>query len=276
MLIRQQASSAELAGLARRLSDVRAISLLIVGLLLASPAMAAEIRLVNDADLPEAQFAQLRKDFSAWAARVYRYNHVTDPLPATAVITRRAGFGAYVDDTIYIPPDSVGEMLETWVHELAHHATGHDSSFFLKEGIAVNTLEALFAEDHRIPDGWPQYGQRNDAWVSLFLQRGLLPPLQQLIDMDGYDGSGHEGDFRSWQAYIIGGSFVGWLIRNESYDAFREVFRNQKLGPKTAEWERRWLDSIRQQKLPPFDPKDYLPKSARYQYFVRRVNEAAP
>jgi hypothetical protein len=253
---------------------VRAISLLTLGLLLACPAMAAEILLVNEAGLPEAQVAQLRKDFTTWGERVYRYNHVASPQPVQAVITRRAGFGAYVEETIYIPPDAPGEMLETWVHELAHHATGHDSRFFLKEGIAVNTLEALFAEDQRIPEGWPQYSQRNDAWVSLFMQRGLLPPLQSLVDMDGYDGSGRDGDFRSWQAYIIGGSFVGWLIRNQGYDVFRQVFGNEELGPRAAEWERRWLDSIRQQKLPAFDPRDYLPSSARYQNFARRLDEA--
>ena len=159
---------------------------------LLTPALAGAvtpvIQVINDANLPVAQLQRLDRDYRRWAERVYRYNHVTDPAPVKLVFTHDVHIGIYVDETISVPPDDEDEMLETWVHELAHHATGHDSSFFFKEGIATNTLEALFVEDGKMPQGWPQYGQSNDAWVSLYDHRGQLPPLQEVTGKQSYSG----------------------------------------------------------------------------------------
>lgn len=229
------------------------------------------ITLVNDAGLPADQIESLRSDYSRWAVRVYRYNHVSTPLPVNLVLTRKVPFGYYVRPNVYVPPDTADEMLETWVHELAHHATGHQSSFFFKEGIAVNTLEALFAEDHRVPQGFPQYGARNDAWVSLFINRNQLPPLVDLMRREGYDNSSADNDFRSWQVYIAGGSFMGWLIRTEGYDTFRTVFWDEELGARGADWERRWRDFIRNQKLADLNPAEMLPETARYRRYAERL-----
>jgi len=188
------------------------------------------------------------------------------------VITRQVDIGYYTRPNVYLPPDDdPREMLETFVHELAHHATGHESSFFFKEGIATHTAEALFAEQGERIEGWPQYGIATDAWVSLFLQRGQLPALQSLVEKSGYDGSTREADFRSWQTYLVAASFIGWLIKNEGYDTFKSVFWEETLGERHAEWERRWLASIRQQGLPPFDVAQALPQTARYAYYARRL-----
>lgn len=246
--------------------------LLLCTLTLAAAAAATpEIRVVNDARLPPAQISRLQRDYARWAERIYRYNHVEAPAPVTLQLTRAVDIGYYLESVVYLPPDEPDEMLETWVHELAHHATGHDSSFFFKEGIAVNTLEALFAEDGRIPQGWPQYGQPNDAWVNLFMQRGELPPLSQLIGQESYEGGSHADDFRSWQVYVVGGSFVGWLIRNEGYAAFRKAFEEETLGAKAAEWEQRWKADIAARKWRRFDVAGALPGGARYRYYADRL-----
>lgn len=231
-----------------------------------------EIRIVNDAALPATQISALRVDYAAWAERVYRYHHLTRPLPVNLVISRAVHIGYYQRPTVYLPPnDDPNEMLETFVHELSHHATGHESSYFFKEGIATQTTEALFAEDGRIPQGWPQYGVTTDAWVNLFLQRGELPELGSLVEKEGYDNSSRAADYRSWQTYLIASSFLGWLIQHEGYGAFRSVFAAETLGSRIAEFQQRWLASIKAQKLPLFDAAAELPKMARYRYYARRL-----
>lgn len=234
-------------------------------------ATAPAIRIVNHAALPTAQISAMQRDYTRWATRVYRFNHVTAPLPVNLVISRDVSIGYYLRPNVYLPPDEPVEMLETFVHELAHHATGHESSFFFKEGIATRTAEALFAEDGKQIEGWPQYGISNDAWVSLFVQQGELPPLQSLVEKTGYDNRTRDAEFRSWQTYIVAASFLGWLIETEGYDTFRSVFWEETLGPKTSEWERRWLERIRMQKLPPFNVAKALPQTARYAYYARRL-----
>ena len=237
------------------------------------PLLAAAPRLhINDeAHLPQAKMLKMQRDYPLWAERVFRYNHFESSEPVKLVISRSVHVGFYVDDTLYLPPDDEGEMLETFIHELAHHATGHDSSFFLKEGIASNTLEAVFLAQGQMPQGWPQYGQSNDAWVSLYLKRGQLPPLKKFMDMDSFDGSSQDESFRSWQAYVVGASFVGWIIKHEGYAAFRKVFDSEQLGPEGAAWERRWQADIRAENWPEFDVADALPRGERYQNYVRRL-----
>ncbi|MES2683160.1 MAG: hypothetical protein V4650_06525 [Pseudomonadota bacterium] len=245
---------------------------LALALFTATASAASGIRLVNEAGLPAASIRQLQADYEHWALKVYRYHHVVAPTPARIVISRQVDIGYYLEPSVYLPVDEdPTEMLETFVHELAHHATGHESTFFFKEGIATHTAEALFAEQGQRIEGWPQYGISTDAWVNLFLQRGQLPPLRVLLEKSGYDGSSREADFRSWQTYLIAASFIGWLIEHEGYDTFRNVFWEETLGERHAEWERRWLASIRQQGLPPFDVAQALPQTARYRDYARRL-----
>lgn len=245
---------------------------------LATTALAAHaqskpsIRVIDETHMPLAQRDAMMADYESWAVRVYRYLHVTDPLPVNLVITRNASFGYYRRPNVYVPPAHAGEMLETWVHELAHHATGHHSSFFFKEGIASHTLEALFAQDGRVPQGFPQYGQTNDAWVDLFDRSGELPALDRVMARSRYDGSSPNADFRSWQVYIVAASFVGWLIRNEGYEAFERAFANEGLGSSAAEWERRWLQDLRGRSFKTFVPADQLPSRARYRYYADRLD----
>ena len=251
---------------------MRFLSLLLLASLALPAAAAPVIRVVNEAQLPAATVEQLRQSYARWAKRLYAYHQLAKPEPVNLVLSRRVGIGYYYAPNVYLPPDDdPDEMLETWIHELAHHATGHQSRFFFKEGIATHTLEALFAEDGRMPQGFPQYGQSNDAWVSLFDRRGQLPALRELIARERYDSSSEEADFRSWQVYIVGASFIGWLIRNEGYEAFREVFWEEELGAKGPEWERRWLASIRARQLPVFAAAAALPNRARYRSYARRL-----
>ncbi len=228
--------------------------------------------MVNDAHLPAADIQRMQAQYGPWAERVYDYNHLSQPLPVNVVITRRVGVGYYLRPNVYLPPDdNAMEMLETFVHELAHHATGHDSSFFFKEGIATLTAEALFAEDGRRIEGWPQYGISSDAWVNLFVQRGELPALGTFVEKSGYDGSTREAEFRSWQTYIVAASFLDWLINQEGYEAFHTAFREESLGTKGIQWERRWLAAIEGRRLPAFDVAKALPQTARYRYYARRL-----
>ena len=233
---------------------------------------ASGIRLINEAGLPPATVRQLQTDYERWALRVYRYHHLSAPGPARIVLSRQVDIGYYLRPSVYLPVnDDTTEMLETFVHELAHHATGHESTFFFKEGIATATAEALFAEDGRQIEGWPQYGVSTDAWVNLFAQRGELPRLQTLVEKTGYDGSSRDAEFRSWQTYIVAASFLRWLIDNEGYDTFSSVFWEETLGPQGADWERRWLADIKARALPPFDVAQALPQTARYAYYARRL-----
>ena len=238
--------------------------------LVATLASAQELRILDQAGAGKANIAALRARLTPWTPRVYQYLHSGDLAPIQLVLTRDAGPGLHVEDKILISPDD-HELLETWIHELAHHVTGHDSSFFFKEGIATHTLEALFAQDHRVPLGWPQYGQSNDAWVNLFLLRGQMQSLGEAMGREEYQGFPPEKDFRSWQIYCIAGSFVGWLIRSEGYGAFRRAFDEESLGERGAELEQAWLNYIRHQNPAAFEPMDYLPDGRRYRGFAQRL-----
>lgn len=246
-----------------------------LSLLCAAPASAfsvGEIRVRDETGMSPTQRSRVEAEFRRWAPRVYAYLGVVDPLPLNLVFTRRIGIGYYARPNLYVPPADELEMLETWVHELAHHATGHQSNFFFKEGIATHTLEALFQREDRVPLGFPQYGQSTDAWVALFLSRGLLRPLAELMAQQRYDGSSADADFRSWQVYLIAASFVGWLIRNEGLGVFRRAFDTEDLGTKTRAWQAQWLAELRQQQPVQFDPAKHLPDRPRYQHWVSRLS----
>jgi len=226
------------------------------------------IRVENDAGLPPAEIESVVKDFRAWAVRVYAYTR-SEPGPVTLQLTRKVPFGFYRDRTVLMPPSKDRwEMLDNWVHELTHHATGHDSSFFFKEGIAVHTLEKLFAEEGRVPQTWPQFGQSTDAWVALYRARGKLPSLKQALTWPRYL---REDDFGSWQIYNIAGSFVGWYLATYGHAAFHEAFAQEWPEQDSGELERRWLAALAAKKPKSFDPQAVLSRTARYQAYARRL-----
>lgn len=231
------------------------------------------INVENEAAVPAAELDSIVQDFRAWAVRVYAYNHVTHPAPVTLRLTRKVPFGFYEGDSVIMPPsDDRWEMLDNWVHELTHHATGHDSSFFFKEGIAVHTLEHLFGENGRVPDTWPQFGRTTDAWVNLYVARGQMMKLRDALMQEGWQGGTADSDFHSWQIYNLAGSFIGWYIGRYGYAAFHQAFVDEWPAQDTAQLERDWLASIRDQKLAPFDPAIVLPlKNPRYQRYLERL-----
>src|SRR5689334_19960164 len=96
------------------------------GLLLsfAASAQQLDIEITNDAGLDPKKLESLTKDFQLWGQRVYAYLHQTPDGPIKIVFSNKAGPGFYIGDKILIAPDDE-EMLETWIHELTHHVTGH-------------------------------------------------------------------------------------------------------------------------------------------------------
>lgn len=233
----------------------------------AASAAPLDIEITNDAGLDPKKIESLTKDFQLWGQRVYDYLHEKPDGPIKVVFSKKAGPGFYVGDKILIAPDD-DEMLETWIHELTHHVTGHDSSFFFKEGIATHVVEALYAPEHRVPQGWPNYGQTCDAWISLFLARNQMPSLHDAMAREHYIGFPPWQDFHSWQIYCVGGSFIGWQIRTQGLDAFRKAFAEESLGEREPMLEKQWLDAIRAEKIAPFDAAKFLPTSLRYRYYI--------
>lgn len=255
-----------------RLLRLTGLLLLITSMPLRVAAAAGEIRVIDELHMAPAQRAQIETEFRRWAPKVYAYLGVNQPLPVNLVFTDRIGIGYYARPNLYVPPADADEMLETWVHELAHHATGHQSNFFFKEGVATHTLEALFLREGRgVPLGFPQYGQTNDAWVRRFDQSGELPPLSSLMAQQRYDSRSAEREFRSWQVYVIAASFTAWLIRNHGLSAFYAAFDAESLSEHAADWEARWLAQIRAQPEARFDPAQILPAKPRYQRWAQRL-----
>jgi hypothetical protein len=237
---------------------------------LAAAAPAPSIEVTNESQLAPAEIEQLVAGYRAWAVRVYRYLEVSEVAPIQLVFTPRAPVGLYVDEQILMPPDDDREdMEETFIHELTHHATGHDSTYFFKEGIATHVLEKLFAEDGRVPLGWPQYGARNDAWVRLYAARGQLPRLAAAMAWAAFDGSTRERDYRSWQIYTIGGSFCGWYIGRYGMAAFHAAFAAQRPPQALDVLERDWLAALATEHDPLPDPAALFPDRARYRDFAR-------
>ncbi len=247
--------------------------LLVCGLGLPLAAAAAlPIRVVNEADLAADRIAALLLEYRAWGERLYRHLHL--PLPAQPValkFTRAAGYGYYDAGWIYVPPAARAEMLETWLHELTHHATGQDSTFFFKEGVAVHTVEALFAQQRRVPQGWPNYGQPAASWARLFLDRGALAPLADWLAAPLACSLGGDGDFSLWQGYVVAGAFAGWYIESRGMDQFHRAFAARGFGDALPRLEREWLASLRRRPEPAFDPAMQLPPGPRYQAYARRL-----
>ncbi|HUS23780.1 MAG TPA: hypothetical protein VM369_02445 [Candidatus Binatia bacterium] len=254
-------------------------SALTLSLALVSFAAPADTRIVirvqDDVGLPPAKLAAMVREYTHWAHLVYGYNEVHDPAPVTLHITRKVPVAMYGDGVVDLPPDDdAEEMLESWVHELTHHATGQDSSFFFKEGIATHTLEALLLRQRRVPAGWPNYGQACDAWVALYRERGRWIPLREALAWAHYDGSSAEADFRSWQLYNIAGSFVGWYVARHGYAHFREAFRKEWPAEDSFRLEQAWLADVAARKPERFDPAAALPPGERYRGFATRLRPA--
>lgn len=237
----------------------------------ADAASAPEIRIRDEAGMGQARIDDLRAEFERSAGHIYTYLQRSPSHPINVVITRRVPIGMYVGDEILLPPDDNHGLLETWLHELTHEVTGHDSAFLLKEGIATHVVEAVLAESGQIPQGWPNYGVSADDWAHLYSERGQLEPLARLLARSGYDGSSAYADYRSWQAYLVGGSFCGWLIRTQGLDAFRQAFDHPYPIPHLDRQERAWLVWLRAKPLRHFDPAEQLPQGARYQNYALRL-----
>ncbi|BBM87955.1 hypothetical protein [Candidatus Uabimicrobium amorphum] len=229
------------------------------------------VRIVNEAQLPQELYRDLREQILYWTPKVYTYNNA-NPGPVICILTNRQGVGTCYRGTIRVPaffrPQSI---VETYIHELGHHATGSKSLFFFKEGIATATLEVVLEEENRIPDTWPQYGQTNDNWVRLFIKKNEILPLDEIINWAGYMGGSRMGDYRSWQVYVVGGSFVKWYINTYGYALFRKSFHNKKFHKSHQELEKEWKSFLKEEKLVAFYPGDYLPNSRRYDYFIKRL-----
>ena len=225
----------------------------------------------NEAGLPPKELASVEQDFRAWAARVYAYHQVT-PGPVTVKITRKVPFGFYGYGTVLLPPSKDRwEMLDNFVHELTHHATGQRSSFFFKEGAAVHTLEALFAQEKRVPDTWPQFGQTTDAWVALYAARGRLLPILDALAWPHYRGGTPDDDFRSWQIYNQAGSFTGWYLKRYGLEAWRDAFKREWPAQDSAELEKAWLADVAARKPAAFDPAKVIPHNKRYDGYIARL-----
>ena len=229
------------------------------------------VNIVNEAQLPTDVYRDIREKILYWTPKVYAYNQ-NNPGPVTCILTNNRGVGSCYRGTIHVPaffrPQSI---VETYIHELGHHATGSRSLFFFKEGIATATLEVVLEQENRIPDTWPQYGQTNDNWVRLFMEKNEILPLNDLINWPGYMGGSRMGDYRSWQVYVVGGSFAKWYINAYGYELFRKSFRNKKFHKSHDELEKEWKAFLGKAKFTAFFPGDYLPNSARYDYFIERL-----
>jgi hypothetical protein len=232
----------------------------------------------NEAKVPPAELESIVRDFRAWAARVYAYHGIATPAPVTLKLTRRAPFGFYRHDgTILLPPSpDRWEMLDNWVHELTHHAAGVDSSFFFKEGLSVHTLETLFAQEGRVPKTWPQFGRSTDAWVALYVARGRLPALADVLAWPRYLGDTPDEDFRSWQVYNIAGSFCGWYIRTYGHAAFRRAFAAEWPETDSADAQRAWLADVAARRPATFHPAKVLPvQNPRYRAYAERLEPSS-
>lgn len=252
-----------------------AAALLGLGLLtgVAAAVPEPEIRVVNKARLPPGRIDALMPTFQSAARRVFSYLRADAAMPVTLVLTRRVRIGLYVGDRILMPPDDDREdMEETWIHELTHHVTGHDSTYFFKEGIATHVTEKLFVDDGRMPAGWPQYAAGNDAWVRLYRACGERLPLAQAMAWPGYDGTTPTLAFRSWQVYVMAGSFARWYVDRYGVDAYLRAFRAGRTPQPVADLEQAWLSSLAEDAEPLPDPAALLPDTPRFRPFVTRLS----
>lgn len=249
------------------------ILVLLLSTLAASAAAHTEVALHidNRAGVPAQELAAIERDFRVWASRVYAY-HDARPGPVTVRITNRVPFGFYSRGTVMLPPGERWNMLDDFVHEVTHHVTGHDSSFFLKEGTSVHTLEALFAREDRVPGTWPQFGRSTDAWVALYVARGRMLPLKEALSWPHYRGRSAEEDFRSWQIYNIAGSFTGWYRERYGQAALRGALKRGAPAQAIDELERAWLADIASRRPASFDPAEVIPRNRRYDGYVARLS----
>ncbi len=237
-----------------------------------------ELKVIDQAQLHPEVVKRLEKNFLFYAEKVYRYHQKITPHPVKVFLSTTIGVGSYRRGRIDLPvdPSSPNEnfITETFIHELGHHATGSNSSIFFKEGVASATLEEVISLEDKLPQSWAQYGQSNDAWVYLFQEAGELNSLEVLVNWPRYFFETIEGDYRSWQIYVAGGSFIRWYIKNYGYHTFQESFRRKQLHKSTAKLEKEWLTSIKKQNLSLFSPSQQLPKRPRYQWYAQRLEKA--
>jgi len=244
--------------------------LLLLAVPLAAYAAAPAITVVNEAGVPTEELASIEKDFREWAARVYAYHDATPP-PVRVRLTNKVPFGFYSEGTVLLPPNDRWTLLDDFVHELTHHVTGHDSSFFMKEGASVHTLEVLFAQEGRVPQAWPQFGRTTDEWVALYVARGRMMRLVDALAWPRYLGGSADNDFRSWQIYNVAGSFTGWYLKKYGRAAWRDAVTKEWPEQDSGELEKAWLADIAARRLALFDAEKALGKSRRYRGYAERL-----
>lgn len=237
-----------------------------------------KLDIIDQAQLHPEIVKRLEKSFLFYAEKVYRYHQKTTPHPVKVFLSTTIGVGSYSNGRIDLPINSSSPneefITETFIHELGHHATGSNSSIFFKEGVASATLEEVMSLENTLPQSWAQYGESNDAWVHLFREAGELNSLEILVNWPRYFFETIEGDYRSWQIYVAGGSFMRWYIKTYGYSTFLESFRNRQLHKPTEELEKEWLTSIKKQNLRLFSPSEQLPKRPRYQWYAKRLEKS--
>lgn len=228
------------------------------------------VRIINEAKIDKNLFLFIKKKLLYWTPKVYEYNFA-NPRPATTLITYSHGIGIYFRKKIYLPASFRTQgIIQTYIHELTHHATGPGSNMFFREGIATATLEVLLEKENRIADTWPQFGQTNSNWVRLFLEKKDMLSLDKLVKWPGYMGGGENG-FRSWQLYVVAGAFIRWYIDVYGYDTFRKAFEEKKLHKANNILQKEWFLFLNKQPFESFSPENYLPNTQRYQYIIKRL-----
>jgi len=193
------------------------------------------------------------------------------------IFTREVTVAIYQRPNIFLPagePLDLAWLEEDFVHELAHHLTGHESTFFMKEGIATATAEAVFGGSGRVPDAWPLFGRTTDAWVALMAERSHLLPMATALAWPRYRNETAESDFQSWKVYLQAGSVVGWDVRTRGYGAFMKAFERGRFDVAPEVLEGRWRTAVARGRPASFDPATQLPDRPRYQDFARRLSRA--
>jgi len=159
-------------------------------------------------------------------------------------------------------------MEEDYLHELGHHATGHDSTFCFKEGMAVYTVEVILESEGRVVRAWPFFGRSTSDWVAYCDAHGLRLPLERALSWPGFSNATPARDFLSWQVYIIAGSVCRWYAAQYGARELARCLARRRFLRATGELESEWLRTVGAEGDSAFDPIYQFPGSPRYARFI--------
>ena len=225
----------------------------------------------NPAGLSPTALAHMRAVFLRRARQVYALYQMRCWLPIHVVLTRALSVAFYRGDRLLLPvyePHDDRWMEEDYIHELAHHVTGRDSTFFFKEGLAVYTVEALLQREQRVPRAWPFFGTSTADWIAFYQRQRIRLPLERALTWPAFSNATARQDFRSWQVYVTAGSFCAWYAARHSLSGIMRAFREERFRQPVHELERAWLDALSSQGEGRFDPSLRFPHNRRYDRFV--------